>query len=270
MLFALVCTLLLAGAPEAADAGSAAEPQQAAAPRPPHLRDLDSAARKALGPLALEAALRAAPVDDLISMARAAVASLGIYSVSVTKEERVDGELIGPQVIGLTIRPKPFAALMRFQEGPGKGRVVFFDEAVRKHDLRAREPGFKGLIGAIWVDIDSSLTRSESNHPVTDNGFSRLLDFLEADLGRGKAFGGHARADEPATPGRWCSVFTAPAGSKGLRGDVTRICFDPATALPLLIEVNVKGALLERYAYQSVKPGLTEAEAGLTLEAAGL
>ena len=269
-LLALLCTLLLAGALEDTDAGSAAAHPPAAAPKPTRLVDLDAAARKALAPQALEAALRAAPVEDLIAMARAAVAALGIYSVTVAKEERVDGDLIGQQVIGLTIRPKPFAALMRFQQGPGKGRVVFFDERLRKHDLRTREPGIKGIIGAIWLDIDSSLTRAESNHPVTDNGFARLLDFLEEDLERGKAFGRHTRADEPFTPGRWCSVFTAPAGAKGLRADVTRICFDPVTALPRLIEVSVMGALLERYGYEAVKPGLSEAEAGLSLEAAGL
>ena len=269
-LLALFCTLLLANDAGGSDAGTAPAAPPAGVANPLRLLDLDAASRKALSPQALDALLRASSVDDLVSLARAAVAALGTYSVTVTKEERVGGDLVGPQVIRLTVRPKPFAALMRFQEGPGKGRVVFFDQSIRKHDLRAREPGIKGLIGALWVDIDSSLTRSESNHPVTDNGFARLLDFLAADLERGKPFGGHARADEPAEPGRWCGVFTAPPGIKGLRGDVTRICFDPVTAVPLLIEVTVKGALLERYAYRAVNPGLSEAEAGLSLEAAGL
>jgi hypothetical protein len=269
-LLPILSSLLLAGAEAGGPDAGPAQTAQVVESRPKGLPDLDAAARAALPLPALEAALRAASVDELIATARAAVASLGTYSVTVTKQESVGGDLVGPQVIALTVRPKPFAALMRFQEGPGKGRVVFFDETLRKHDLRAREPGLKGLFGALWIDIDSSLTRSESNHPVTDNGFARLLDFLASDLERGKAAGGHARADEPATAGKWCSVFSAPAGAKGLRGDVTRICFDPVTALPLLVEVTAKGALLERYTYQAVKPRLTEAEAGLTLEAAGL
>ena len=41
-------------------------------------------------------------------------------------------------------------------------------------------------------------------------------------------------------------------------------------ALPNSIEVNVKGGLLESYSYEALKPGLTGAEAEISLSAAGL
>lgn len=239
------------------------------------MRELSAAERAAwverAAPEELDRRIRQTPLADLIAIARASVPLLGTYAARMLKQERVDGRLLDLQTVELRVREKPFAALMRYREGPGAGRVVFYDEALRKDALRAREGGLLGLAGGLWISLDSSLTRKDSNHSVRDVGFGAIVALVQADVDAAAARGGMARADEGLDErGNFCMRFTAPAGAPGVRGERSRVCVDPSLGLPVHVEVEARGQLQERYSYDRVETGLAGPAAALTLESAGL
>jgi Protein of unknown function (DUF1571) len=206
-------------------------------------------------PAALAALCRRTSVPELLTLAHRTLESLGTYAARMTKQERVGGELLEPQTVELTMRERPRASLLRYVSGPAAGRKVLYDETQRKTQLRAHESGLKGIVGALWIDLDSRLTRGDSNHSVTEIGFGSILGFIEQDLARSKAFGGETRFDEGFDGhGDWCMRFTAPAGATGLIGDDTRICYDLTLALPVSLAVSLHGQLIERYTYEQVEP----------------
>ena len=270
MLRHLLCAFLaLADAPP-----PAATPPAPAPPAPPAARSLKLLSpeeRASLPRPEFDALFRATPVADLLSLAQGAAEALGTYTVRFTTQERVKGELLDPHTVQLTARTTPQAALLRYVEGPAKGRVVLYDETLRKRELRAREPGFKGLIGALWLSLDSSLVHGDTNHGVDEVGYGPLVGKLSRDFERSLPFGGHARTDEGFdAAGAFCMLYVAPAKATGLYADQTRLCVDAARGLPARVEVSRKGQLIERFEYQDLRPNLSGEEAQITLEAAGL
>jgi hypothetical protein len=218
----------------------------------------------------LAAALRAVAVDDLIALGRAALPRLGVYSARLTKQERVKGALLDPQTIELVVRDRPLAARATFVAGPAKGRRLVYNAEMRKDEMRVREAGLLGLI-AVWVNLDSKMTRADTNHRVTDLGFGALLDLIARDVDRARPAGGFARTDEGFDDrGLYCMRFDAPRGAQGLAGDRTRICVDPALGLPLRTEVSLAGQLLERYAFDAVRANVQVSADYFTPDAAGL
>jgi hypothetical protein len=218
----------------------------------------------------LAAALKALTAEQLIEMGQKSVQQLGVYGVRLTKQERVKGELLEPQTIELQMRDQPMAARLQYVAGPAKGRRVLYNAEMRKNELRVREGGLLGLM-ALWVDLDSSLTRGDTNHRATDLGFGALLRLIAKDVENANAAGGYVRTDEGFDErGLYCMRFDAPKGAKGLYGDRTRLCLDPALGLPLRTEVSNGGQLTERYVFEDVRPQLRVAPDHFTPDAAGL
>jgi hypothetical protein len=100
--------------------------------------------------------------------------TLGTYRMKMVKQERVDGTLLDPQEIITTVQETPFAIRMDYVGGPGKGRVLLYNPAIKKDRFRVRESGFLSIVGAIWIDVDSSFAKKESNHTVKDGGLGNL------------------------------------------------------------------------------------------------
>jgi hypothetical protein len=218
----------------------------------------------------LGAFLRATNVDDLLALGRRTLSGLAVYGARMTKQERVSGKLYDPQIIQLTLREEPLALRLRFVDGPSSGRIVVYNSELRRDEIRVREGGFFGLV-AVWVGLDSSLTRGDTNHRVTEVGFGALLRLLQRDLDRARPHGGFARTDEGFDErSAYCMLFDAPKGAEGLSGDRSRICIDAAVGLPVRVEVYRKGELYERYSFERVTPRLVVPPDYFTPEAAGL
>lgn len=247
-------------------------------PRPPTKEvdawlELDASARRAWVEAtpreALAQTLGQLDTSRLIAIGRRSVAQLGTYRARLTKVERVDGELLEPQVMRMEIRETPFALRAEVLEGPGKGRRLLYNEELRAKDLRVREAGFLGIAGAVWVGIDSGLTRGDTNHRISDLGYGPLLGLLERDFEKAK--GQHSREDEGfAKDGAWCMRYTAPPGVKGLYADQARVCFDARLGLVSRVEVFRKGELFERHDYQLLASRLSLGDGAFTPEGAGL
>ena len=244
---------------------------------PPRLRELlslgdaERAALVAKTPrVELAAFLRATNVDDLLALGRRTLGKLGVYGVRLVKRERVEGKLLDPQTLQLVARDQPLAARVTFVEGPAQGRKLLYNAELRKDELRVREGGFFGFM-AMWIKLDSHLTRRDTNHRVTDLGFAALLALIQRDVDRARPHGGFARTDEGFDErGAYCMRFDAPKGARGLTGDRSRICVDAGLGLPVRSEIFLRGELSESYAFDAVTPRMTVPADYFTPEAAGL
>ena len=215
--------------------------------------------------------LAGVPVEELIARGRKSVESLGIYRERMVKRERVGGKVLPSQTVELVVRTQPFAVRFDFLAGPGAGRRVLYNPLVRADAMRVRESGVLHLFGGIWISIDSSLAFGETNHKVTDSGFSAIIDQIQADFDKSKPAGGFSRQDLGWNErGRWCMAFTAPKDATGLRAQTCRICADPVTALPMELEISDRQGFLESYLHSDVRPHQADGAEALTLEGAKL
>ncbi len=202
-------------------------------------------------PEELEQALKETPVPKLIEMGQKAVTALGTYSFRMVKRERIKGELHEEQEIVATIREAPFAARLEFVKGPSKGRRILYNPAIRKRDFRVREPGLLSIVGGIWIDVDSSLAKKDSNHTVLEAGLGNLLRRFMRDHERALPMGGFAVKHQGWNAnGNFCSIWISPNNGVGFDSAMTRICTDLKSGLPAIVEgFDAKGTMIETYAF---------------------
>ena len=189
----------------------------------------------------------------LLSNARARLGEFGVYRARVQKQERVGGRLLEPQVVEATIREHPRALRLHFFAGPSRGRRALYNAALRPAEVLVKEAGLLGLF-AVWLPIDSPLTRRDTNHPISNLGFGALLDFLQRDLDAARSAGGHTRHDEGFDPdGTYCIRFTAPPETRNLYAARTRLCLNLGLGVPVKIDVFDRQGLLELFRYEDVR-----------------
>jgi hypothetical protein len=196
--------------------------------------------------------------QDLIQSWRSKVGALGAYHLRVHKRERIDGKLQPWQT-------KPLAVRLEFVEGSAKGRKALYNEQVRKDDVRVREAGLLGVVGAVWVNVNGPLSRGDTRHPVTQVGLISTIEILAKDVAAAAAFGGVNLS--PEAEGCW--KFEAPAQAHGLYATRSRICVDPKTGLPSHVTASDAAGLFEEYEFTDVQANAAT-DAFFTPEAAGL
>ncbi len=203
----------------------------------------------------LEIAMKETPVPLLIDSGLKAVDALGTYSYKMVKRERVKGELHEAQEIITTIREKPFAARLEFIKGPGSGRRVLYNPEVRKRDFRVREAGVLSVLGGLWIDIDSSLAKKDSNHSIVEAGLGNLLRRFRKDYDKAEPLGGFVVKHEGwNAKGAYCSMWISPNNGAGFDSASSRICTDLKSGLPSSVEsFDAKGVMIETYAFSDAK-----------------
>jgi Protein of unknown function (DUF1571) len=208
---------------------------------------------------------------EFLAISEANIDQLGTYRMKMVKQERVDGKLLEAQEIITTVQETPFAVRLDFAAGPGKGRVILYNSALKKDRFRVRETGFLSIVGAIWLDVDSGFAKKESNHTITDSGLGSLARRFRRDQARSLAEGGFVEKHEGwNTKGSWCGLYLSPNGGKGWDSFSTRICTDPVTRFPSKVEAfDAAGRLTERYEFSNVEK-VTLPKDYFTLEGAGL
>jgi hypothetical protein len=213
--------------------------------------------------------MKATPPDVLVGIGKKSLAALGTYKMRLVKQERVNGKLLDAQEMVAYIRESPYAARVSYVKGPAAGRRLVYNSDLRKDELRVREAGLLGIAGAVWLSVDSSLAKNDSNHTVTELGFGKLLGYFERDFKRGGA-GFEQRHEGFDESGAFCTLFVAPKGITGFYAQQTRICTDLPLGLPVLVEAYDGKGLLERFRFSDVSGPLqldgeffTPAKAGL-------
>jgi hypothetical protein len=259
---ALALAVLALASPALADPPAAPAPIPAAAPAPALTPDafvqLDVAGRReALAKLSKAeqtALFKALTPSQLLGLAQKSLSAMNEYQGELTKQERVDGDIQAPQTLEVGIREKPYAIRIKVIAGPPKGRRCLYNPAVKKGEVRARESGFKGIVGAVWIDMNGSLAKGDTNHVISDTGFGHTLQIVQGDIAASASAGGLTRVDEGFDPrGLYCMKVTAPKGVKTYAVK-SRLCFDPVLGLPLSVEVDDAKGFLERFNWAKVKP----------------
>lgn len=225
----------------------------AAPPKPPMTEAERRAHVSKMSRAELETYLRTTPADVLLALSAQAVVALGPYQYVMVKQERINGQLQGEQTIRTTIREEPQAIRLEYLKGPSAGRLLVYNSEVRKKEFRVREPGVLSIMGRLWVPVDSSVTRGDSNHSVPDAGLGSLVRRLQQDNARGGASIGVEHEGWNAQ-GHHCTLYTLPNGGRGFDNAKTRICTDPVLGVPMKVEgFDAQGALIERYAFSELK-----------------
>ena len=190
---------------------------------------------------------------DFLALGRKALAGFGVYHARVSKDERVKGQMRGPDLVDITVRENPMAVLLDFVGGPHRGRRALFNVQLRPRQMLARESGILGFT-SVWLSTDSWLARRDTHHPITDVGFGAMMDIMAKDMAKARAAGGYRRQDEGfGAHGRYCILFTAPAGTRGVYAERLRFCVDAGLGVPLRIEVYDALGLREYLDYRDLQ-----------------
>jgi hypothetical protein len=228
------------------------------------------AALQALAPEALQALFQGAPPEELATLCERNLKALGTYTVKLTSQERVKGKLLDPKTLDVAIQQEPVAIRIDYVAGPGKGRRVLYNSALRPGALRVKEPGMLGVLGGLWLDVDSSLTRDDTTHPITDTGLGSVVRNLTHDAKVIPTLAGATRVVEPVdAQGRLCIRTKSPPKSPVYAEDV-RICIDVVLGLPTLVETFSAAGLMEHFAFDDVRGQVKTPQDFFTLEGAGL
>ena len=106
------------------------------------------------------------------------------YKFTLTRQERVGGDLLAPQVMDVKLRHEPFSLYMKWLKGEGagvKGRQLLFVEGQNDDKLIILPGGLAGrLTGAVELSLDDPLVTAEARHPANECG---LLNLAQTVLG---------------------------------------------------------------------------------------
>jgi len=191
------------------------------------------------------------------------------YTAVFEKREVVDGVLLDPQVMDLTLRHEPFGVHLAWVEGQ-RGRTVMYEEGRNDGEMLVNPGGWRGrLTGTLQLNVNGSLAKSEARHPITDVGMERLaktlLRYRLGEVGNVDAF--ECRLSEGFEyDGRpvWKNemIYRSPEHSRQYRRSVALI--DREWNLPVKVETfgwptpDIPAdqldarTLIERYSYTAV------------------
>ncbi|MEZ6067713.1 MAG: DUF1571 domain-containing protein [Planctomycetaceae bacterium] len=100
------------------------------------------------------------------------------YTFTLTRQERVGGDLLDPQVMNVKLRHSPFSVYMKWIAGD-KGRQVIYVEGLNDGKLLVQPGGIKGrLTGTLSLAIDDSLVMAECRHPINQCGLRKMAEKL--------------------------------------------------------------------------------------------
>ncbi|MBL8924009.1 MAG: DUF1571 domain-containing protein [Myxococcaceae bacterium] len=204
----------------------------------------------------LERIMKETPQAKLLAMGQRIILGVNTYSYRMTKQERVRGDLLPEQVVDVFVRETPFAVRLHYVKGPGTGRRVMFNPTVRATELRVREAGFLSVAGAIWLNVDSSFAKSDSNHTIREAGIGSLIGRLIRDTERSRPLGGFSMVPEGWNDkGEYCASYLSPPANPPFDYAKTRICTDLQSGVPMKVEgFGLKGELLEKWHFSDFKP----------------
>ena len=225
----------------------------------PTSRGVPDSARLIAGSNRREAPVRPAAAPEVaattlvVREARSALDSMATYQLDLKRQERVNGLLLPPESLVMSIRRQPKAARLTWVEGTHRGREVLYRADEPGGQMHVNMADSKLPMPRLALAPDSPMVMKNSRHPITEAGLDPIIASLEqadragqlVDLGMQTP----AQLDHPM---RGLQRQTA-------EGDVWRAYFDPADHLPALVECfAANGDLLEQYRFQAIRPDPAE------------
>ena len=120
-------------------------------------------------------------MEDWLRQAEELIERTDSYTAIFHKQERIKGWLKTRETVFLRFK-KPFKIHMKWIDGPGKGREVFYAEGWNKNRILVREPGPLGPV-TLNLNPHGAIAMQGSRHSITEAGLGHLI----------KVFGDHFR-----------------------------------------------------------------------------
>lgn len=109
------------------------------------------------------------------------------YRFTMTRQERIGGDLLPPQVMEVKLRHQPFSIYMKWIAGEGvgvKGRQLLFTDGLYDNKLLIQPGGLAGrATGTLSFALDDPMVTAEARHPANECG---LLNLAETILGHNR------------------------------------------------------------------------------------
>lgn len=119
-------------------------------------------------------------LKDWLRQAEDLLAETESYTAIFHKQERIKGSLKTKEIVFLKFK-KPFKVYMKWVDGPGKGREVFYVEGWNKNRILVREPGAWGTITMNLHPL-GPIALQGSRHPITEAGLGYLVKLFGENL----------------------------------------------------------------------------------------
>jgi len=120
--------------------------------------------------------------ETLLMWARAEMSRYPEYEYWMSRQERLNGQWQDqPARMQIRYRHQPRQLYARWlPNGVQAGQEILYDETRRKDEMYGHLGGIMGFT-SMWISLDGTLARSQSNHTVRDLGFQYVLSMLERD-----------------------------------------------------------------------------------------
>jgi hypothetical protein len=164
------------------------------APAEPGAAPADGAATTAATPLVDDGVLRGKWALQLNTMlleqSLAKLEQIPGYTFTLTRRERVGGDLQPAQVMDVKLRHQPFSLYMKWVDGEGagvKGRQLLYVDGLNDNKLVILPGGLVGRVsGAVTFALDDPMVTAEARHPANQCGLKHLtqtvLKYNKLDL----------------------------------------------------------------------------------------
>ncbi|MGO4279041.1 Protein of unknown function [Cupriavidus sp. OV038] len=120
--------------------------------------------------------------ETLLMWARAEMSRYPEYEYWMTRQERLNGQWQDtPARMMIRYRHQPRQLYAKWlPNGVQSGQEILYDETRRKDEMYGHLGGIMGFT-SMWISLDGTLAKSQSNHTVRDLGFQFVLSMLERD-----------------------------------------------------------------------------------------
>jgi hypothetical protein len=192
----------------------------------------------------------------ILARAEAKLDSLQTYQMSVTRLERVNGQLQPEEDILLSIRRDPKAVRLEWASGPSKGREVIYSSTLDPRMIFVHMPPAAIPLPVMKIPVDSPLIMRNSRHAITEAGLDTIVDNLRKSERGGDQSPSNPGVlsyqgiDKPAGLARVCHHFVRRTAT----GETWNIYLDERSLLPSMVFAqDSHGTLIERYVYREIR-----------------
>ncbi|MEO1495786.1 MAG: DUF1571 domain-containing protein [Planctomycetota bacterium] len=234
-----------------------------------------TAANQPIGPFDLEQRPGEHPLMPCLRLAKQAVADIRAnirdYSATLTKVERLNGQLGDPQQMEVRIRHQPFSVYTKFIS-PKPGQEALYVANQNNGKLVAIASGWKRSFGKVNLDPDGTMAMAGQRYPITKAGILNLTEELvqiaEGDVKYAECTVSHAAAKIAGRPATMIEAVH-PVERRNFRFHKAQIFIDNELRMPVAYRAyswpaqqGGEPVLEEQYVYTNVKinNGFTDAD----------
>ncbi len=184
---------------------------------------------------------------EVLEQFHARLSALDAYQVTMTKQQRIDGQLRPVETILLKQRREPRCTYMKWVDKPYKGRELIHCADRYDGKLKVHAGGVRN-IATLSLDPHGALAMKDNLHPVTSAGLYMI----------GRASSGANRGEliRKTVDGRQadCLVSTGTMDVGPYIAGRQELCLDQQSRMPVQMQLwNTDGDMMERYTYRDYR-----------------